>query len=317
MFTSHMTEDELQAVAYRDFLEIRMKVKIAFEQFTNRLRLRRGEKRVLHSLIEEKNVLTKSKNTWHVVFINTSYTAADEFIAGCIVYIPLYRDNAVDYLFINNMEDFVLERLSAHFLTRYKERYLEYNGINLRGIHPAIYYMIYNQDKTLTYYLPEKWTEKEMEEKGFMISKQGLSLVRFDKKLITYITFLDQENLSRYKAMVYEEEALWRDLSSTENPKLTLELKQALYMKHCRNPEKTKAILRRYLLRTSVREDMTEDVLENIWGYFEQIIEQTLAIDNLEKLEAAEAARCRLPDLGRYLKQIKRMHPFQIPSLRQ
>ena len=24
MFTSHMTEDELQAVAYRDFLEIRM-----------------------------------------------------------------------------------------------------------------------------------------------------------------------------------------------------------------------------------------------------------------------------------------------------
>ena len=33
MFTSHMTEDELQAVAYRDFLEIRMKVKIAFEQF--------------------------------------------------------------------------------------------------------------------------------------------------------------------------------------------------------------------------------------------------------------------------------------------
>jgi len=63
-----MTEDELQAVAYRDFLEIRMKVKIAFEQFINRLRLRRGEKRVLHSLIEEKNVLTKSKNTWHVVF---------------------------------------------------------------------------------------------------------------------------------------------------------------------------------------------------------------------------------------------------------
>ena len=61
MFTSHMTEDELQAVAYRDFLEIRMKVKIAFEQFINRLRLRRGEKRVLHSLIEEKNVLTKSK----------------------------------------------------------------------------------------------------------------------------------------------------------------------------------------------------------------------------------------------------------------
>lgn len=68
-------------------------------------------------------------------------------------------------------------------------------------------------------------------------------MVRFDKKLITYITFLDQENLSRYKAMVYEEEALWKDLANTENPELSFELKQALYMKHCRNPEKTKAIL--------------------------------------------------------------------------
>ena len=305
MFTSHMTEDELQAVAYRDFLEIRMKVKIAFEQFINRLRLRRGEKRVLHSLIEEKNVLTKSKNTWHVVFINTSYTAADEFIAGCIVYIPLYRDNAVDYLFINNMEDFVLERLSAHFLTRYKERYLEYNGINLRGIHPAIYYMIYNQDKTLTYYLPEKWTEKEMEEKGFMISKQGLSLVRFDKKLITYITFLDQENLSRYKAMVYEEEALWKDLANTENPELSFELKQALYMKHCRNTEKTKAILRRYLLRICGT-NLTEEQREDLLARFDDVIEETLDIEQLLMQEKAETRRLQMPDIKLYLDQMKK-----------
>ena len=317
MFTPHMTEEELQAAAYKDFLEMRIKVKIAFEQFIYRMRFTGGKRGVLHSLFEEKKVSTKSKNTWHVIFVNLGYTPQGEFMAGCFIYIPLYRGEEVDYLFINNLENFVLQKLSTHFLMRYKERYLESNGINLRGSHPALYYMLHNQDNTLTYYMPEKWTEKEMEEKGFMISQQGLSLVRFNKKLITYITFLDQENLSRYKAMVYEEEALWRDLSSSENPKLTLELKQALYMKHCRNPEKTKAILRRYLLRTSVREDMTEDVLENIWGYFEQIIEQTLAIDNLEKLEAAEAARCRLPDLGRYLKQIKRMHPFQIPSLRQ
>lgn len=40
--------------------------------------------------------------------------------------------------------------------------------------------------------------------------------------------------------MVYEEEALWKDLANTENPELSFELKQALYMKHCRNPEKTK-----------------------------------------------------------------------------
>lgn len=306
MFTPHMTEEELQAAAHKDFLEMRMKVKIAFGQFIQRMRFTGGKRGVLHSLFEEKKVSTKSKNTWHVIFVNTGYTPQGEFMAGCIIYIPLYRGEEVDYLFINNLEIFVLQKLSTHFLKRYKERYLESNGINLPGMHPALYYMLHNQDNTLTYYMPEKWTEKEMQEKGFMISQQGLSLVRFNKNLITYITFLDQENLSRYKALVYEEEALWKDLNNVKDPKIAFELKQALYMKHCRYPEKTKAILRRYLLRTSIKGKMTEEVLEKIWGYFEQIIEQTLAIDDIEKQAAAEAARCRLPDMERYLEQIKK-----------
>ena len=144
-----------------------------------------------------------------------------------------------------------------------------------------------------------------MEEKGFMISKQGLSLVRFDKKLITYITFLDQENLSRYKAMVYEEEALWKDLANTENPELSFELKQALYMKHCRNPEKTKAILRRYLLRICGT-NLTEEQREDLLARFDDVIEETLDIEQLLKQEKAETRRIQMPDIKLYLDQMKK-----------
>lgn len=211
MFTPHMTDEELQAAAYRDFLEIRMKVKIAFDDFIHRLKFIGRERRTLHSLIEEKKVSTKSKNTWNVIFFNSDNTPTGVFMARYFIYIPLYRGKEVDYLFINNTKYFVLQKLSAHFLKRYKERYIEYKGINLRGMHPALYYMIHNRDNTLTDYLPENWTEEEMKHKSFMISTQGLSLTSSHGHMVTYITFLDQENLSRYKAMVYEEEAFWID----------------------------------------------------------------------------------------------------------
>lgn len=66
-------------------------------------------------------------------------------MVNCILYIPLYREGAVDYLFMNVIDNLVLEKLTAHFLMRYKERYLECKRINLKGLYPALYYMISNQ----------------------------------------------------------------------------------------------------------------------------------------------------------------------------
>lgn len=61
MFTPHMTEEELQAAAYKDFLEMRIKVKIAFEQFIYRMRFTGGKRGVLHSLFEEKKGIDQIK----------------------------------------------------------------------------------------------------------------------------------------------------------------------------------------------------------------------------------------------------------------
>lgn len=302
MFTPHMTNEELQAAAYRDFLEIRMKVKLVLEQFIHRIRHIGEARRAIHSLMEEKKVTTKSKNTWHIVLVNNTYTPAGVFIAGCFVYIPLYRGDEVDYLFINNTEDFILQKLSAHFLARYKERYIEYKGINLRGMHPALYYMTHNQDNTLTVYLPENWAEKEVKETTFMVSKQGLSYVRVRDRIITYVTFLDQENLSRYKAMVYEEEAFWKDYQRIGTPGIEFEAKQAIYKKLCADPEKSKQLLVRYMRRRVDKSKLTEETekeffktLEEQWN---EVVEITRVFD--EKLqEMAEEAKPRdLLDIG-------------------
>lgn len=301
MFTPHMTDRELMEAAHRDFLEMIVKIRIAFEQFISPLRLGKGQYRVIHSLIETKTITTKSKNTWNVVFFSSGYTPRDEFYAGYIIYIPLYREGAVDYLFMNSTDKFVLEKLTAHFLQRYKERYLEYNGINLRGQHPALYYIMNNEDKTLTYYLPEHWTEQEMKEKRFMISQQGLSLVKFSKNMITYVTFLDQENLSRYKAMVYEEEALMKDMTRLNNKKLTFENKQALFKKICADPLKMKAILARYIRRLS--DIATEEDIDIVMNYCDEIVKQTQNISEMMEKQAAEKAySIDLPNLEYFIR---------------
>lgn len=299
MFTQYMTEEELQEAAYRDFLEIRAKVDIAFDQFLKRIKLRSGYRRAIHSLIESKTITTKSKNTWQVVFFNSTYASSTgQFYAGSAIYIPLHRGNEVDYLFIDNTKQFVLQRITAHFLMRYKERYLNYNQVNLRGLHPALYYVIYNSDKTLTQYLPEKWSEDEMHTKSFFISRQGLSLARFNKNLITFITFLDQENLSRYKAMVYEEEALWKDLQRVKDPKkIAFEDKQALYKKWCADPEKTKRLLRGYITRTCDRKEMTDEVIDLVMKEWDEIIMLTEDIENLKQKIADDAKPRHLLDV--------------------
>lgn len=305
MFTPSMTEEELQATAYRDFLEIRMKVKIAYEQFIRQLKFSSGRHRAIHSLMEEKKVTTKSKNTWNVLFMNSGYNATG-FFAGCCVYIPLYRGEEVDYLFINNMDDFVLEKISSHFLMRYKQRYIEYNGINLRGMHPAVYYMVHNQDNTLTYYMPKNWTMKDVEEKSFMISKHGLSLVKYNNHLMTFITFLDQENLSRYKAMIYEEESLWKELETLNDSNLPLEYKQALSMKFARDREHTKEVLMRYLRRICDMEKTTEEQLQDVMDKLDMIIDSTLVIEDLLKQQASERERFEIPDVKLYLEKYKK-----------
>lgn len=251
MFTSSMSDEELLAAAYQDYLEIYMKIKIAFEAFGHNLKLKAGQRRSIHSIIETKTVRTKARNTWNVCFINDKYIMEKDgrYYVEYYIYLPLHRGDKVDFLFMFILPDFKLERLSAHFLQRYKERYLDCNQVNLRGMHPALYYMHKNQDRTQAIYTPYDWTEEDLKEKCFVISSQGLSVVKVAGKMAVSITFLDQENLSRYKAQVYEEESLWIDFKRMQEPHLETEIWQALYKKVFADPNKAKKLIFNLLQR--------------------------------------------------------------------
>lgn len=257
MFTPSMTDEELLAAAYQDYLEIHMKIKIALEKFVHNLKLNSGQRRAIHSVMETKTIRTKAKNTWNICFMNDTYTmqADERFFANYFIYLPLHRGNNVDFLFMYILPDFKLERLSAHFLQRYRERYLDCNQVNLRGMHPALYYMYKNGDRSQAIYVPNNWTEEDLKDKRFLISSQGLSVVKVTGKLIVSITFLDQENLSRYKSQVYEEEDLWRNIQKMSDPRMDSEIWQAMYKKVYADPVKTKKLLFNFFRRKRLQND--------------------------------------------------------------
>lgn len=257
MITPSMTDEELRAAAYQDFLEIRMRVKIALEQFAHNLKLHSGQHRAIHSLMETKTIRTKARNTWSVCFVNGGYCPKTDgnLFVNYFVYLPLHRGEHVDFLFMTILPDFYIQRISSHFLQRYKERYLDCNQVNLLGMHPALYYMYKNEDRTEVYYRPTNWTEEELKEKTILISAQGLSVVKFIDKMVVYITFLDQENLSRYKAQVYEEESYWKDFQKFPEAQKDAKLWQALYKKMYADPDKAKKYLLKFLSKTDMNKE--------------------------------------------------------------
>lgn len=304
MITPYMTDEELRDAAYRDFLEIKMKVRIAFEQFAHNLKFYPGQRRAIHSLMEAKTIRTKAQNTWNVCFVNDSYSLGEngKFSVTYFVYLPLHRKECVDFLFMTVLTDFSLQRVSAHFLQRYRERYLDCNGINLRGMHPALYYMYKNEDRTEVVYRPENWTEEELKDKTILISAQGLSVVKFIDKMVIYITFLDQENLSRYKAQVYEEESFWKDYRKISG-KMDAKLWQALYKKMYADPDKAKIHLQNLFRRSSNLSEEDSEILKKLMDNWDDIIDfQNKMSEKVDEFKKGERPKS-LFDIGMRLRK--------------
>lgn len=269
MFTTTMTLDELVEEARKDYREIYWKVKIAYNEFQRNYRTYRGEKHsMLHSLVEEKQVRTKQHNTWKVYFKYVLEKSGKAFTIG-IMYMPFRRESGIDYFYMSvSRKDFQLNIMSAHFMQRYKERYLDYNQIDIKGANLITYYISHNLDRKPTYYVPQGWSEDDIKERSFTISEQGLALVKWQKDYVLHITFLDQENLSRYKAMRYDEEKLWNQINKLqevweqheEGDGEALFLEKALYHQILSNPD-SKKLFMSYIRRRKGHE--SPEVLHN------------------------------------------------------
>ena len=245
---------------------------------------------------ESHTLCTRAKNTWNVNFRYTGYTPDGQINIVCYLYIPLRRENGVDYLFMNDPKCFKVERVSSHFLQRYKERYLDPAGIDLKGVHPAIYFMQNNEDRRQAYYLPKNWTAEELAEKCFLVSRQGLSLIKLRGKTLTYITFLDQENLSRYKAQVCEEEEYLHLMGKAKDSDI-LGL-QAISKKLCADIEHTRRVMNRLVLRAGRTPEQREELSRMLDNGLKVILEQTSFFDEAWKETVKKYEAKSLLDFG-------------------
>lgn len=263
-----MTNEEIEAVAYKDFLEIRGKVQIAMDRFVRRVRCTGPGRWCLHSLQETHTIQTRTKNTWTVYFHYLHTTPTGVVIVSSMVYILLPRNKGTDYLFMNNLDRFRLEKLSSHFLRRYKERYIDLNQIELGGLHPAIYFMRTNGDRRPAFYTPNTWTEEERKDKYILVSNQGLIVVTMKGRIETSITFMDQEHLSDYRAKVHEEEMLLRKFEEAANMKD--DAQRALFRKLYKDRDVVLPMMTRFIRRRADSDEhykVLYNEFNHLWQY--------------------------------------------------
>lgn len=213
MFTAAMTHEELEKEAYQDYIEMNWKVQNAFAKYRRKVSVRaEDDKYFIPSTAHNITCKTRRHNTWHVEFHTYIRDNEGHIAAGYCCYYILHRGDAVEYLFIREgkKNQFILERITDHFLQRYKERYLIPNKVNLKGMSAALYFERHSDDMYMAKYMPKGWTNQDLEERDVWVSGQGMFVTSFKGRTRTFITFLDQENLSSFKAQIYEEESFMR-----------------------------------------------------------------------------------------------------------
>ena len=127
-----------------------------------------------------------------------------------------------------------------------------------------------------------------MKEKTFLISEQGLSVVKYIDKMVVYITFLDQENLSRYKSQMYEEESYLKDYRKFGEVQQDAKLWQALYKKMYADPVKAKKYLSKFLSKTDLNKK-DRDIMNKLMDNWDDIIDfQNKMSDYVDKIKKEE-----------------------------
>lgn len=283
MFTPSMTREEIVAEAKQDFNQLRAFMQVELNAFGRSYNKKYNNSCFMGSIVHTRTCKTRRHNTWTLFLYIRDYAATRMHTVGCI-YTQLNRyDGTTEYLIQELSPSFSPSLITTHFLQRYKERYLEPNHIKLGGISPALYFHCLGGERLVSNYIPKNWTEKDMKNKFVLISPQGLIVVADEGDLRIFITFLDQENLSHYKAQIYEEEQMIAKLTDCENASGWYD--QTLKFMQIFNTPNAREILRRFFTRAkqwrpeSKQEDMelffhNFDKLEKIirwqWDYIEK-----------------------------------------------
>lgn len=298
MFTHTMTRKEIYEEAKHDYYELKSRFDIETEIFFRQYgsSINKYQQRILGSLSKQRVFRSSRHNSWTMQMYVHGYSK-NTIKASTTAYTPLQRsDGSVEYLFISLKDTFFVELITTHFIQRYKERYLEPNKVNLQGMNPALYYLRSNMEYRQTYFIPNNWTEEDMENKAIYQIPQGLIVTVKDNGLRVLVTFLDLQNLSRYKAEIYEEEDLMNRFMKAYKEKK--DYQQFLMMLQVFNTPNCREIQKWYIKRTEIQQNRP-GFKENcqrrldLWDMLEkQIRERWKEMENLSEKQRKDLWKC-------------------------
>lgn len=237
MFTATMSDAEIQKEARKDFFELSTKVKIAADRFLRLncnlidngiLNSNKGPINLIKNSVENRKWKTRRHNVWTSCFKFKNEVSGGDVEMSCFLYTSIHRANGTEYIFQCSLEKPIAERFTMHFIERYKERHLKPHNIDIGAMPAPLYFQIHNPDPILgKYYKSSDIDIAEGKHKRFWIVPEGIYVTDYIDGMLTYITFMDKDDLSPLKQQVYEEEIVWdlivrgadKRLSSSERAK--------------------------------------------------------------------------------------------------
>lgn len=219
MFTSTMTDAEIQKEARKDFFELSTKVRIAADRYMRKqcdlinnspLEFNNRPVSLIKKSVENQKWKTRRNNIWTSSFRFKNTMAGVGAEINCYLYTHINRTYGTEYIFLPSLDEPIAERFTMHFIERYKERHLRPHNIDLGAMPAPLYFQIHNPDCILgKYYKTTDLDIAESKHKRFWIAPEGIYVTDYIEGMLTYITFMDKDDLSPLKQQVYEEEIVW------------------------------------------------------------------------------------------------------------
>ena len=192
MYLTSMSQEELYAEAHKDFIAI----STPMNMFIDKVRKKAAMTRPFPVAPQRMTITTTRRNVWTREGRYNSYMHALGFQA----YAPVIGASSNGYIQITGLKSSnIIMHYTAHFMQRYKERYVDHYQIDLKGESLYNYFTHNNPDVLYT---------RKNNGGYFIVSDHGIAVAEFsdERKLMTHITFLGDDELTLRKQLIYDEE---------------------------------------------------------------------------------------------------------------
>lgn len=192
MYLISMNQEELYAEVRKDLIVISTKANM----FVDKVRKKAKMMNPFPVTPQSMTITTPQKNVWTVEGKHNLSMQALAFQA----YAPVIGSSTNGYIQMTGFKSgAIVMHYTAHFMQRYKERYIDHYQIDLKGKSVYNYFVDNNTHALYT---------RRNKDGYFIVSEHGIAVAEFGegRRLMTHVTFLGDNELTLRKQLIYDEE---------------------------------------------------------------------------------------------------------------